>query len=268
MTTPMAVPYVSAIVTLAGALLGSVSANAGPPVPSPSRAWTLGPRLGIGLSETRDEVLGPLAYAGPQPVLGFVYTYEDEANRHQAQLELAPAYKVDRFGYRSLFFTQRAEYRYLRSLPSISARGTSWRVGVGAGLELDPALYADASTDFPYWQTVYDLRIVARWQHRLDRDSSVEVDGTLSLFGMGSRPPVKRMDVGEFQVSDLYSEAHTDFRFLSFHNHGFVELRPCLRFSGLGPGSRSLCYGFALRRLSEPKPIVTLDNRLDLTFWF
>lgn len=231
------------------------------------RAWTLGPRLGVGLSETRDEVLGPLAYAGFKPALGLAFAYDDALNRHEALLEMALGYKTDRFGYRGIFLPHHAEYRYLRTLLP-SERGTRWRIGAGAGFELDPALYADASTDFPYWQTVYDLRFVGRLEHRLDESVSIEVDGALSVIGMGSRPPAIRRDVGEFVFSDFYTETQSNFRFLSFHDHWFVELRPCLRFSGLGPGSQSLCYGFALRWLSEPEPIVTLDNRLDLTVWF
>lgn len=234
----------------------------------PERAWTLGPRIGIGIGETRDEVLGPLAYAGPQPLLGLAFAHEDALNRHQAQLELAPAYKVDRFGYRGIFLPQRLDYRYLRTVSALTERGTTWRMGAGAALELDPVIYVDASTDFPYWQTVYDLRFVARMQHRFDESLSLEIDGALSVLGMGSRPPEVRMNVGEFQVTDFYTETHTDFRFLSFHDHWFVEMRPCLRVSGLGPGSQSICYGFSLRWLSEPAPIVTLENRLDLTLWF
>ncbi len=136
-------------------------------MPSP-RAWTLGPRIGLGFSQTRDEVLGPLTYRGVQPVLGAAFAHDRASNRHEAQLELLPAYKTDRFGYRGIFFTQRLEYRYLREL--LRAPENDTRVGLYL-TPRDLARFGQMVLDGGQWQ---GRRIVSgRW---LDQATAVRVE--------------------------------------------------------------------------------------------
>ena len=264
-----AVPALSLLTSALVCLPARAEEHTAPPAPVESpRRWTLGPRLGLGFSQTRDEVLSPLTYRGVQLVVGAAFQHERGPNRHQARLEVAPGYKVDRFRYRGIFITQRLDYRYLRLLVGDDHSSFRFALGPGAGMELDPALYADASTDYPYWQTIYDLRLAARFEHRLSARTGLELDAGLSVLGTGSRPPAERFDVGEFRPRNIYTESHTDFRFLSFHNHVSLELRPCFRHRGRGPGSQAVCYELGVRWLKDPLPIITLDSRLDYTFFF
>ena len=232
------------------------------------RAWSLGLRAGVGLAQTLDRVVSPLAYHGLRIPLQLVFSYERGRDRHRAALGVDPSLQWNRFGHRALFFANTLEYTYAHALRDPDAGGVVLSLGGAISGRIDPAIYIDYSTDYMHWATLYALSAYAVASQRLSARSGLYAALRLPFFGFASRPPAERFDVGEVELGDIYTDTHDDLRPASFGNYVGFELRLCLRYLGRGPGSRELCYQLRADRFADPRPLSMIDHVLDYSFWF
>lgn len=177
------------LVKLALAFLAACSLAVALPPALPERGFSLA--VTGGLEMARDNLLVPLRWDCGMLELAPGFAARSGPVRHEAQVALAPAYGVNRFGHEAILLALRAEYR-LAAASGVPFAGGRVRPGGHVFYRCQTAYLASWDDSHLYWINGIGFGPAAEWHGRVAGRLDAIADLAFALFALAGRPAAVR----------------------------------------------------------------------------
>ncbi len=147
--------------------------------------------LELGLQQIKDELLRPLAWAGPSAALTGSFGLDFGSSIHRADLWLGSSVVYNRFDHVGVVVRYGTHWASLYEVAT-----THWaKLYLGPAYRFDTltAYYADWDDSFMYWYVSHSLAPALAFVRQHDERSSSSLQIEMPLIGVLSRAPTQRL---------------------------------------------------------------------------
>jgi hypothetical protein len=248
------------VIRLALALFTTGSLAIALPPALPERGFSYG--LTGGLEMARDDLLVPLRWDCGMLELALGFAARSGPVRHEAQVSIAPAYGVNRFGHEAVPLVVRGEYR-LAATGGLALAGGRLTPGGFAFYRCQNAYLVSWDDSHLYWMNGIGLGPAAQWRGRVAGRLDAVADLAFALFALAARPAADRENKVEplDQLSFYFADNWRGLEFCLPDRYTAVAAAAGLEWRA-GQSRMAAGYALDLLRVSWPALGVSLLHGL------